>query len=90
MTKKSITGVDVIKLASLVQTLDLPKQVYIDCLDYMDSHFDTIRFFDKENLWEEAKKAPKGMICKNFCKQEICFEDVKATEKSIEGDKPCA
>lgn len=90
MTKKSITGVDVIKLASLVQTLDLPKQVYLDYLDYMDSHFDTVRFFDKEKLWEEAKKAPKGMICKNFCKQEKCFEDFDAPEKSIEGNKPCA
>ena len=81
MTKTSITGVDVINLASLIQTLDLPKQVYLDCLDYMVSHFDTIRFFDKDRIWERAKHSPKGQTCNDFCKQEICFSPLPQREE---------
>jgi len=71
--RTSMARLDVIILANLIQTLDLPQKVFLDCLDYMSCHFDALSCFDKYRLWEESKRSHKGDVCRCFCNQETDF-----------------
>jgi len=85
--KKSITGKDVLILANLIQTLDLPKKVFLDCLAFKSGLFDpTIYFFDKDRIWEEAKNILEGEACKCFCKQETHFNPLPKSEEVQDAD----
>ncbi len=71
---KSESDIEVTVLANLVQTLRLPKELFVDLLGFIsEKYHKNIELV--ETLWELGRKVPKAFACRCHCEQKTDFTD---------------